>query len=347
MRATKEIFVRIGQREDNAAILSLLRSTLGEGAISKTPAFWSWKHERNPFGASPVLVAEAESRIIGVRVFMRWRWRSGGNVIDSVRAVDTATDRDWQGKGIFTKLTLKLVEEVEKEPVAFVFNTPNRHSGPGYLKMGWSSVGSVTLYVRPCHPIRILGEQIRRTIREVPTTPADDWNIDERNRAALVLSAQDPATFLQCRSSDVDPRLSTDRSLEFLMWRYVDIPELSYSVAIEEEEGTSACLVHRMVYRGSLRELRLCELLTTEAAASVGILRGLIKDAIHHARPDYVAAMAASGTFAQKALQALGFVPIPRLGPLLTVRPLRLPSEIPSPLLRSSWRLAIGDLEIF
>src|SRR4029079_3500391 len=100
-----------------------------------------WKHVDNAFGRSPMWVACDGERIAGFRAFMRWEFEGAGEVKRAVRTVDTATHPDYQGQGIFTKLTLAGLEELAAEGVDFVFNTPNDKSRPGYLKMGWHVLG--------------------------------------------------------------------------------------------------------------------------------------------------------------------------------------------------------------
>ncbi len=137
---------------DIPAIVSLLRLSLGETLMPKSEAFWRWKHVDNPFGPSPVLVAEEGDTLVGVRAFMRWEWVLNGAIIKAVRAVDTATHPDFQGKGVFKKLTLLLVERCQKEKVQFIFNTPNASSLPGYLKMGWHEHGRMAISAFPVLP---------------------------------------------------------------------------------------------------------------------------------------------------------------------------------------------------
>ncbi|MBM4363048.1 MAG: GNAT family N-acetyltransferase, partial [Deltaproteobacteria bacterium] len=146
-RAALEL--REGGDADEAAIVELLRASLGEGQIPRTAEFFRWKHREGPFGPSPCRVALAGERLVGVRLFLRWRFRDGDRVVEAVRAVDTATHPEFQGQGIFSKLTLGLVADETARGTGFVFNTPNEKSRPGYLKMGWESLGRITLWVRP------------------------------------------------------------------------------------------------------------------------------------------------------------------------------------------------------
>ena len=73
----------------------------------------------------------------------------GDKVYRCLRAVDTATHPEHQGKGIFKKLTLQLIDEAAKQGYDFIFNTPNAQSTPGYLKMGWKRWGKVPLWIHP------------------------------------------------------------------------------------------------------------------------------------------------------------------------------------------------------
>ena len=57
-----------------------------------------------PFGESKILIAEQDSKIIGIRAFMYWNWVNCEEEVIAVRAVDTATDPMHQGKGILANL---------------------------------------------------------------------------------------------------------------------------------------------------------------------------------------------------------------------------------------------------
>src|SRR4051812_2685130 len=100
------MIVRPSTSADIPEIIDLLKKSLGETVTLKTENFFLWKHAQNPFGSSKILLAIEDEKIIGIRAFMYWNWVSDKQVISAVRAVDTATDPDFQGKGIFKKLTM-------------------------------------------------------------------------------------------------------------------------------------------------------------------------------------------------------------------------------------------------
>src|SRR4029450_11514322 len=120
---------------------------------------------------SLLLVADHDDRLIGLRAFMRWRLAAGDRDLAAVRAVDTATHPDFQGMGVFSRLTRAALDAMEGQ-VDLVFNTPNGKSGPGYLKLGWREVGRVPVAVRVRRPLRLL-TAARRSLRTAPAVAAD------------------------------------------------------------------------------------------------------------------------------------------------------------------------------
>lgn len=338
--------VRPAAAEDVDAILSLVKLSLGDGNVPREEAYWNWKHRENPFGVSPCLVAEADGRVIGVRAFMRWSWRSNGSDVRAVRAVDTATHPEWRAKGIFSHLTRALVSDMEQEGVAFVFNTPNGKSRPGYLKMGWSSLGRTSLWLRPVRPLAALRSLIWTQSHERNGAPATRQQ-PQFPAARVLVDRPELAPVLDSLQSD-GRRLTTRTTALYLRWRYADVPGLPYYASWELDGSRSAAVMFRLRRNGALRELRLCDIVLGCSASAISLCRQLVRNVVHESGCDYAAAMAAFGSPEADVLAGCGFVPAPRTGPILTVRALApRPATTPDPFHRSSWRLSIGALELF
>jgi GNAT superfamily N-acetyltransferase len=338
-----DLIIRAAAPSDADPILDLVRRSLGEARVPRSREYWEWKHRDNPFGPSPCLVAEADGRIVGLRAFMRWAWRAQDTIVPAVRAVDTATDAAWRGRGIFTRLTLALLEQMQQEGVAFVFNTPNQRSRPGYLKMGWISLGRVSLWARPVR----LGRMARVLM------PIGRSGREEEDPAAVVGAPaaelfQDPALpgFLASLAG-ADDRFSTPWTRESAHWRYVAIPGLAYRAGWDLDGEDGAAVVVRVGTRGKMRELRLCQVWVGSTANSRRMGCEIVRSLMHGTEADVATAMGLPGTAAQRVLLRSGFVPAPRMGPVMTVRPLSASRNGMDPLRRSSWDLSIGDLELF
>ena len=340
MNALSELRIRRAKQNDEPALLDLLRVSMGEDAVSWTPDYWRWKHASNPFGASPVLVGEADGQLVALRAFMRWTWRSAGQDVAAVRAVDTATHPDYRGRGLFKRLTLRLRDEMHEEGTAFVFNTPNAQSRPGYLKMGWSLVGRPTLWARPVRPVRLAMALRREGLGgdegEPPVMDAERAGVAFAVTAvrAIVEAAQDGATAYH-----------TAPTMDYLRWRYADVPGFTYYAAAKGEGADGALLVVRARRRGALRELRICDLITgptPEAHRNVRMLLGRLPRV---ADVDVVLGMRPPGLGAG-ALVSAGYLPAPRIGPILTAYPLAV-GALPDPCSLSNWQPQIGVLELF
>ena len=311
--------IRPATPDDRAAVIELLGRSLGSDGDPRYPRLFEWKHELNPFGTSPTWVATDGNRIIALRTLMRWEFVRGGSVLRAVRAVDTATDPDYQGRGLFTALTLHGIEAMRTEGVDFVFNTPNDQSRPGYLKMGWREVGRLPAAVRFNGPNGAVAALKSRV-------PADRWSesIDIGDEVLDWIERGGPG---DRRPEPVDVReLRTNASTEYLRWRFgTDL--LGYRVV---DDGDAAVIV-RARRRGASTELAL--------VASFGPAAAADRLAAHAAR-DVGAAYAIR--LGQSKMSS-AFVPLPSGGPMLTWRGL---VDVGAPPL-SNWALELGDIELF
>jgi len=341
--AEAEIAIREGTEADVPAVLELLKKSLGEGSIPRSQSFWEWKHARNPFGRSPFWVAESNRQIVGLRVFMRWRWQAGSATADAVRAVDTATHPDYQGRGIFRMLTLHGVNELTRRGVAFVFNTPNRKSRPGYLKMGWSKVGHTSLWVAP-RDLRALARVVRDRLgpNQVPGAPDDAGGTDTRGADVL----DDPGFSRLIASMErSDHKYRTPQNVEYIRWRYELCPACRYGFTASENR--KVFVIHRTRRRSGAREVAISELFFDPNDAGVRDISGVLGQVLEASGADYGVIATPTSARSAAALALAGFIPAPRVGPILTVRPMALSTGMPDPLALRSWAPTIGDLELF
>ena len=305
--------------DDVPAALALMRSSLGDGRVPRTEAFFRWKHLESPFGRSLGLVEVGEAAgepLVALRMFQRWGLQRGAQAIEAVRAVDTATAPHAQGKGHFKRLTLAAVEEATGAGIDLVFNTPNEKSGAGYLKMGWVEVGKPGVWLRAGWP---------------GASTLDDMVPDP-----VLLAARHTQT-----PTD-DERLRTRQSEAYWRWRYVDIPGISYRMVLQ---GTATAILRRQMRRG-ISEVTIVELLHPRTWRGSRDARRLVTVIARSGGGLMVSAMASLPSTTAALLASAGFVWTP-LGPNLFTRGLCLDRLIHVPSSRKQWSLTIGDLELF
>lgn len=330
---------------DEPAVLALLSTSLAGGPTGeRTADFLRWKHRDNPFGVSPGLVAVTEDgALAAVRLLLRWELRSGARVLRAVRAVDTATHPDHQGRGLFRRLTTAALDTVAAD-AELVFNTPNAQSRPGYLRMGWQVVGDVPVALRPIRPLRLL-----RGLRGAGQAPVLGPDLPVRSRLPRATDVLQDRAFevaellAEAERGAATSRLRTHRSPAYLHWRYACPPGLDYRAVVVQSGGRLHGLgLGRLRRRGTLAEFTLGEVLVRpgDRGAAGSVLRAAARSGA-----DHVAAHLSPGSGLAAAGRRAGYLPVPGRGLTLTVNP-RAPLPVDAAAL-TNWALQLGDLELF
>lgn len=325
---SNDLTVRQATAGDVPELLALLRASMQRADDRRFDALYRWKHLDNAFGPSPAWVACDGARIVALRVFMRWELLRAGEVVRAVRAVDTATHPDYQGRGLFTRLTLGALPDLAAEGVEFVFNTPNDQSRPGYLKMGWHDVGRLPTSVRPARPGGALAMARARVPAAHWSEPAsfgdppadvlaDTTGIEE------LLAAVPPSSALRTRLDSA-----------VLRWRYGgDL--LQYRAVTGRRGLADGVAFVRVRARGAARELVVAHLVVPgrDRRRTGSLLRAVRRAA--RGEVDYLLALG----------RPPGFAPLPGQGPRLTAR--AVAGDARPPVSVADVALSLGDIELF
>jgi hypothetical protein len=274
-------------------------------------------------------IAVAGSRVVGFRAFLRWELvGADGRVRHAARAVDTATDPDFQGRGIFTRLTLEALDALPAEGVELVFNTPNARSLPGYLKMGWQEVGRLPAAVRPTRWrfVKVVATARRPAGRGFVAgalgVPVEEGLASRGVVDRLIAEVAAPLG------------LATRRSAGYLLWRYGN-PELGYRLLLHGNPAEpGGFLVFRLRRRGEAVEGVLSDLVVPRGEP--GAARALVDRLARAREADYLIRLQ------QRRVTRDRFVRLPQVGPVLVCRAL---ADIPVPDLRG-WAPSMGDVEL-
>lgn len=328
--------IREATDADIPAIVDLLRLSLGEGLMPKSTEYWHWKHFENPFGPSPVLVCWEHSKLIGVRAFMRWEWIASGQQISAVRAVDTATHPDFQGKGVFRKLTMSLVETSKYNGLDIVFNTPNHQSKPGYLKMGWDEAGRLPVKFSLRKPARIVSNIFLKTRA----------NNKEPNGHNLTRYLDHPGLEnLLENAREKNTGIVTKVSRRYLIWRYRDVPVADY-LALGSEQGIKlhGLLIGRIKLTKLGREFRITDAFVDgRNRESEREIQHQLQELLQEYDIDYCT-ISAAGLYDNSVLKK--FSVKATVGPIVTIRSLKM-QNLNEFIKFRNWSPSLGDLELF
>lgn len=344
-----EYDVRSYTRTDEDRVLELMSAALGESStLRRTADLWRWKHEESPFGKSHRLIAESASgEVIGLRAFLRWEYKKGNQKYRAVRAVDTSTHPNFQRMGIFSRLTKQAIKDVKADGVDFIFNTPNDASRPGYLKMGWNTVGRPAPLVKILNYRRFVTGLVRsKLLNRIrgDFAPGEFYRQSEpEDMSRLVADSR----FEDLMVSDTlisGNVLRTIRTPEYFDWRFRRHPTIRYRSTVVEQGGRiDGCAVFRTNTRFGLKEVVMSELMM--AREDSGIPLQVIRQLAGDLNADYIISYARPGSPQYAGLRANGFRGMPGQGINMVANPLGKPMGELGDL--SNWGVTLGDLEFF
>jgi N-acetylglutamate synthase-like GNAT family acetyltransferase len=326
--------IREANQKDIPEIVSLLKISLGESLLPKSEIFWRWKHIENPFGKSPVLIAVDDGRIIGVRAFMRWQWQSNGEKIEAVRAVDTATHPQYQGKGVFKTLTLKLLEQANADGLHLVFNTPNQKSKPGYLKMGWEEAGRLPVNVRIINPFNVVRRLVAPPVIDEDSKQSDSETKHFLNHPLL-------HHLLEENFKLHTDRIFTSHTTATLQWRY-QVPGMMYHAAGIDHLGLTGLMFYRIKQSRLGRELRINDIFI-DSPARCKEMKKIVEERMKLHRVDYLSL--SNFAIANVIGSGLTFKKL-KIGPIVTIKNIRS-KHLERFKKFNEWSPSLGDLELF
>jgi GNAT superfamily N-acetyltransferase len=112
-----------------------------------------WQYLGNPVGQVYVDFATDESEsapLGGIYATFPVEMQLGDHRVVGVQSLDTLTDANHRGKGLFTKLAAAVYERCRQSGVALVYGFPNESSAPGFFgKLSWTRLDPVPFLFLP------------------------------------------------------------------------------------------------------------------------------------------------------------------------------------------------------
>lgn len=216
-------FLEIDYEKDLSEVIRLLNSNLD---TTHTKEGFLWKHVENPFGKSYGLLALDREKIVGIRMFMRWQFERKSEIIKAVRPVDTCTEREYRGRGIFSGLTLACLENLEGQ-YDFIFNTPNANSRPGNLKLGWTLLRERGFRYKLGIPRPVMNSASYEIIKPVDIVFDSRWKDDVKVQTKL------SPDFLRWRYRNNEYKLARFDTSEMVVFKVLKMKVLRAIVLVD------------------------------------------------------------------------------------------------------------------
>lgn len=226
-------------------LLQLIQAEYPQGEMSDRN-YLNWEYQSNPAGDPAMTVTwSSEGEIVGQYLVIPVRYDIDGSQVEGSLSLNTLTRQDYRGKGLFTKMALATYAECESRGLQLTLGFPNKSSYPGFVrKLHFHHIGNVELLVRPLRVGALIkGAMLRKRHPKYQSyrVQHDIGNVETRNIAGVTISdfdlRKDAALyeeFLRRRSSLHN---QTHRSVQYLDWRYRQIPTRKYTLLKATRDG--------------------------------------------------------------------------------------------------------------
>jgi len=273
-----------------------------------------WQYLDNPTGALFVDFAMASAdRIAAIYASIPVVFRIAGARRLGIQSVDTMTDRDFRGQGLFVQLARRTYARAAEAGVALVYGTPNGNSAHGFFqRLAWRDLNPLPFLIRPL--------RARWVLEKLRLARAASWLPELRVPVGRGCPDARPVERFDDRFTRLWDEFSgtigiaVERDARYLNWRLVDKPGEDYRTACVASGGeVTAFVSHCTKARERSRIGYVMEALCTSKGARPlrQLLRGALADmAAGGADVALAWCLPHSPTFA--SFLRAGFVPFPR-----------------------------------
>jgi len=240
------ISYRKASEEEYGKVVRFLLDISAQSRFSQT--WFTWKYINNPVGPSHIYFAEdtETDSLAGIYCLIGWNLICGNKLVHCAQSVDTMIHPRYRGQGIVEKLSEFMFEDLKKTGVKALCGFPNEKFYPITLKIGWKGLGSMENYVKLLSA-KMLPEKFRkyfpRFIRDgfdgllhlcdriLSFCCGHDYSLQE----TVTFEGVENATFSYWDAN------RTNRSPDYLNWRYMQKPESRYRIYCLEKARKKMC----------------------------------------------------------------------------------------------------------
>jgi hypothetical protein len=297
--------------------LELFAACFARNSFPRSLDALDWQYHSNPTGRVFVDFALATDRLAAIYASLPVYVRVAGTVRLALQSLDTMTDADFRGRGLFVKLATRTFARAQREGAAFVYGFPNGQSAHGFFeRVQWTKLDPLPFLIRPLRTEYVLRRfGARRAAKILPNLqlyPLDKPSCPPHMRV-------EPITRFDHRHAHVWERFShgvgvaVERDAKYLNWRLVDKPERKYVnraiVCGDEVVGwASHCVQEKHGGRIGYVMEALC------LPGHERVVRSLLSHALadmRKERTDAVLAWCFSHARTYRSFLLRGFVPVP------------------------------------
>ncbi|WP_027394456.1 GNAT family N-acetyltransferase [Aquimarina latercula] len=235
-------------RDQSIEELVQLASTYYDSGDIVNEKYLNWQYNTNPFGKPYMTIAREDDKneMVGQYLVIPLEYSINGKIEKGTLSLNTLTRGDYRGKGLFTKTALKTYEECANDNAKLTVGFPNQQSYPGFVKkLGFKYMGDIPLLIKPLKPINLF---LNKLFKKKEKHGGEILlKIEESSFVKELSFENDKEKYTEFwESYKKDKKVILNKSIEFLKWRYVNIPTRNYKIfKIENEDKIDAIIIFR------------------------------------------------------------------------------------------------------
>ena len=211
--------------------VDLFAACFARNSTPKRREMLEWQYLKNPTKNIFVDFAVANERLAAIYATLPARVRVAGHVALAVQSVDTITDVDFRGRGLFLRLAESTYARAQAAGAQLVYGFPNGSSAHGFFKrLDWTNLDPIPFLIRPLRTGYVL-EQLKmsRYAKWIPNLPipVGPTRLPKRLRIEPITRFDERSTGLWA-SFVAEDQVAVERDAAYLNWRLVDKPGESY-----------------------------------------------------------------------------------------------------------------------
>ncbi|MBW1971579.1 MAG: GNAT family N-acetyltransferase, partial [Deltaproteobacteria bacterium] len=159
-----EIEVREIEEKDCEQITSLFIDVFKKpmGKEDKGSKHFFWEYINNPFGKVKVALAFDENKLIGANCLLPIKLNIMNKDVKATLSFDSMIHPDYQKKGLFTNLSIRLYNYVTNKNFFITYGFPNTNSYYVFnKKLNWKEIGKLPLLIKPLKTYTFINRKIK------------------------------------------------------------------------------------------------------------------------------------------------------------------------------------------
>ncbi len=341
---------------DFSRLIRLTESAYPGREISDA-AYLNWEYSKNPDGKALIQVALLGEKFVSQYVTIPHKYQAEGILLPGTLSLNTLTHPMHRGNALFPKLAEFVFEDCKRKNIGFTIGVPNANSYPVFVeKLGFKALGRVPFLMKPFRPQSLLWNLFtKKRLKQggdLDLLPESVFSSNHGGISVFNPQQDDKLYEVFLKKFMQEKKVATYRSLDFIRWRYLDIPLRKYHLFKSVQDGKmNALAVFRAREIYGLRCGILMDFICTDEFKSADQLFGFFTEICQANDIQLIISAMQTGTREFNFLKKNGFYKVPeRFLPQQLDIILRLHREGPdTEILKDfkSWFFTFGDYDVF